>query len=126
MARVLVGEDDYEIRGLYLLFLPMGNHEVVVASTRFEVMEQFDLFKPDIILLDIMLNGDDGRQICREIKLFDNNMKVILLSANPVMLSTYIEYNADAAIEKPFSLKDVLNQIDTLLSYGAADLKNAS
>lgn len=116
MAKVLVGEDDYSITELYQIFLNMGGHTVVTASTRKEILDKFELFEPDIVLLDIMLNGDDGRDICREIKSRYGNMKVILLSANSHLLINCNEYGADAAIEKPFSLKDVLNKIDELLA----------
>ena len=116
MAKVLVGEDDYSITELYQIFLNMGGHTVVTATTRKEILDQFELFEPDIVLLDIMLNGDDGREICSEIKLLNRSMKVILLSANNHLLLNFDEYGADAAIEKPFSLKAVLNKIKELLA----------
>jgi len=116
MAKVLVGEDDDSITELYEIFLQMGGHTVVTATTRKEILDQFELFEPDIVLLDIMLNGADGRDICREIKSLNNSMRVILLSANNHLLLNFDECGADAAIEKPFSLKVVLNKIDELLA----------
>jgi DNA-binding response OmpR family regulator len=66
-----------------------------------------------------MLSGDDGRDICREIKKLNSGMKVILLSANNHLLMNSDGCGADTLIEKPFSLKNVLTKIDALLVKAA-------
>ena len=75
MAKILVGEDDSFLRQLYKLFLPMGYHDVITASNQKEIEQELEMFKPDLIILDIMLSGSDGRGICQKIKTANKDMK---------------------------------------------------
>jgi DNA-binding response OmpR family regulator len=70
-------------------------------------------FKPDLILLDVMLNGADGREICRNLHsgTETKNLPVILFSANPEMRKDANGSNAKAFIGKPF---EIANFIETI------------
>jgi DNA-binding response OmpR family regulator len=74
--------------------------------------------KPDLILLDILLSGADGRTVCKEIK---NNsdtkdIKVVLMSANSNLEKDTIDSRADSYIKKPFDIDELIHKIETNLS----------
>src|ERR1044072_9115011 len=84
MSKILIIDDDPEI--LHSLdYLLTATGFIVETERRWQnIHRRVDLFGPDLILLDVSLGGDDGRNISRQIKsgLFTKNIQVILLSAN--------------------------------------------
>ncbi len=116
MARILVGDDDTDIRELFEHLIKAKNHDVATAASRNDVLKALESFTPDLIMLDVMFGMDDGRELCRTIKTTNSQVKIILLSANPELLKSHIEYNADAVVEKPFSAASLFALIDKSLS----------
>ncbi len=82
-------------------------------------------FDPDVILLDISLNGADGRVICKQVKTNRETEKihVLLFSAHYGMKQTVYESFADDFIEKPFDLSNLVAKIDSLVSPQQSALK---
>jgi DNA-binding response OmpR family regulator len=115
MIKILIAEDFLELQVFFVMFLKMNNYDVRSASSKKEVNEVLNEFSPDLILLDIMLGADDGREICKDIKFMDENISVILLSAHAKLLEDYNECGADDVIEKPFENDTLLNKIKNLL-----------
>jgi len=111
MARILVVEDNLDLRDFLTILLQLSNFEVQGVSSGVEVFTKLIIFKPDVILLDVLLGRDNGRDICKEIKEKYKDVAVILLSANPKLLMDYDECNADDVIEKPFNNQDILDKI---------------
>lgn len=71
--------------------------------------------KPDVILMDMWLSGEDGRDICREIKA-DENLKdipVLIMSASRGLEQSALDAGADAFIAKPFDLGDMVDRLKT-------------
>ena len=66
--RALVVEDDSNIAELLRLYLSKDGFDVMIASEGNKAEADFDLFQPDVVLLDIMLPGKDGWEICRDIR----------------------------------------------------------
>ena len=68
----------------------------------------------EIILIDVLLSGEDGRQICKQLRTDRRNEEItlILFSASPKHLENFRECKADGIIEKPFGIKDLLEKID--------------
>jgi DNA-binding response OmpR family regulator len=116
MDKILIIEDNDDLRDFISLLLKKNKYEVKVATTRKEITLMLAFFEPQLILADIMLNGEDGRDICKEIKRTNKDFKIVLLSGNPKLLESYIEYGADGVLEKPFTTADVLTKIEKLLS----------
>lgn len=75
------------------------------------------VFKPNLILLDVHLDNDDGREICRLIKSapLTASIPVILFSANPNSLKDYASYGASACIEKPFNKEELIEKINLII-----------
>lgn len=64
--------------------------------------------KPDILFVDINLSGEDGRNLCRLVKVkYRNRLPVVLFSASPSLGENFAECDADAFIPKPFSFKEI-------------------
>jgi DNA-binding response OmpR family regulator len=115
MAKILIIEGAVALLDFFSLFLAMKGFETRAVSSEKNIKFAVEDFKPDIILLDVLVGGYDGRKICREIKSTNKTVSVILLSTNPKLLVHYDECDADAAIEKPFDNENILKTIKRLL-----------
>ena len=121
MARIMIIDDSVEVVEILSTFLHLQGHQVFEGSLKTSVYKQLDLVAPDIILLDIILNGHDGRQLCLDIKFTPRykNIPVILMSASPPLLKYYKDFKANDFIEKPFDIYEVLEKITSFLETPA-------
>jgi DNA-binding response OmpR family regulator len=118
MANILVLDDSRDLLNMIKTIFQLHNYEVRTASTRSSLMAHIEIFKPDIILMDVLLDGVNGREICKELKENDDtkNINIILLSGSHEQLRNYKECKADDIIEKPFEFEDVERKIKLLLN----------
>ena len=117
MPTILIADDEPDILLLLSFILRQQKFEVNAATSKEEFEKQFELSKPDLIILDIQLGIHDGREICSKIKNFNADLPVILMSARPDLLRNGGACKADAVIEKPFAAKQLINTIKELLSF---------
>jgi len=118
MPRILVLDDEDDILYLVEAILQMEGHEVRTAKTKSQFLEILNSFQPHLVILDVMIKGDDGREICREIKAAEHrHIPVILYSANPKLLENFSECSANYIIEKPFEMKHFIDKIKEGLSH---------
>lgn len=126
MAKIVIVEDTKNVREIISFMLRNRGHEVLEAKTGTEGYDIIKKNKPDIIILDIMLPGMDGFEICSSVKGDSvlKNCKVVILSAvsagsnvNPEELRKKV--NADMFLVKPFKAKELLDAIDHLLDNRA-------
>ena len=112
--KILVLDDDLDILVVMQLLFKVKGFNVMAISRWEEVYEKVDAFQPDLILLDVLLSGNDGRDICKVLKKKPStkNIPVILFSANPALGKTASDYLADAFIHKPFEVSDLVNTIN--------------
>ena len=111
MAKILIVEDDPDLCELLTVLLQRNGFEVQSAISKEELFAKLNNFTPDLILLDILLPGYNGRDICKEIKGKRKGILIILMSANPLLLLNHEECHADGAIEKPFNNEDIIDKI---------------
>ena|SRR5437868_3613231 len=114
--RILIIDDDPDMRTVINVLLKKQGYEVDTASREEEVMDKVEQFRPSVILLDVLLSGADGRNICREIK-ENQKMKdvpIIMLSAHPGAAENIDNYGADDFIGKPFNSDYLLMKVDQL------------
>ena len=78
--KILIVDDDQNIAELISLYLTKEMFENQIANDGHEALQLFQSFHPDLILLDIMLPGMDGYEVCREIR-HTSNVPIIMLSA---------------------------------------------
>ena len=114
--QVLVVDDDQAIRELLAEYLTKNNYEVVTAEDGIEMQQKLSGNSPDLIILDIMLPGDDGFTLCQHIRQ-NSNVPIIMLTANSDEMDRILglEIGADDYIGKPFSPRELLARIKALL-----------
>lgn len=114
MSKILVVDDDPDILTVIKTVLTLKGFEVAVTNRGDEVFKKINTFKPDILLLDVLLSGLDGRDICKKVKSNpeSKNIPVLMLSAHPAAASNICDYGADGFINKPFKVSDLLTEIN--------------
>jgi DNA-binding response OmpR family regulator len=113
MSRILVVDDDTDILSVMEILLTMKGFEVEVTTKGENTFPKIASFKPDLILLDVLISGHDGRTICRKLKADNDTMHipVIMFSAHPGAAATIAEYGADDFISKPFDVANLLQKV---------------
>ena len=116
--RILIIEDDRHIAEGIELNLNMQGHEVRVAQNGIEGLEAWKQWCPHLIVLDLMLPGIDGMQILKNIRLEDERLPIIILSAKvePADKIDGFTDGADDYLTKPFSLEEFLLRVNRLLT----------
>ena len=114
--RALVVEDDGNIAELLRLYLGKDGFEVMIASDGGKAESMFDLFSPDVVLLDIMLPVKDGWQVCKDIRK-KSSVPIIMLTAKGETNDKVngLEMGADDYVTKPFEVKELLARVHAVL-----------
>ena len=123
MARkVLIVEDESNIAELINLYLKKEGYETMIAPDGGKALELYRLFRPDLVLLDIMLPVMDGWAVCSKIRETDKT-PIIMLTAKGETTDKVsgLKQGADDYITKPFEMKEVLARIEAVLRRTAAD-----
>lgn len=117
MAKILVVDDDPDILSVMEILLSMKGFTVDVTLQGDHTFSKIETFKPDLILLDVLISGQDGRVICKEIKSNENlkHLPVLMLSAHPGAAATISDYGADGFISKPFDVDNLMRKINEQL-----------
>lgn len=119
--RILVVEDEYSINDGLTFALRKEGYEVRGAFNGKEALELVENFKPDLVLLDLMLPDMDGFDICKEIS---KNTYVIMLTARGEIFDKIVglELGADDYIVKPFEIKEVLVRIKVIFRRNSKEI----
>ena len=120
--RALIVEDDSNIAELLRLYLGKDGFEVMIASDGGKAESSFDLFAPDVVLLDIMLPVKDGWQVCRDIRK-KSSTPIIMLTAKGETNDKVngLEMGADDYVTKPFEVKELLARIHAVMRRTEAE-----
>ena len=120
--RALIVEDDGNISELLRLYLGKDGFETLQVTDGAKAESSFDLFAPDVVLLDIMLPGKDGWQICRAIR-SKSSVPIIMLTAKGETTDkvTGLEMGADDYITKPFEIKELIARVHAVMRRTDAD-----
>ena len=117
MARkVLIVEDESNIAELINLYLKKEGYETMIAPDGGKALELYRLFRPDLVLLDIMLPVMDGWAVCSKIRETDKT-PIIMLTAKGETIDKVagLEMGADDYIVKPFEMKELLARVHAVL-----------
>jgi len=114
--KILIVDDDPDILEAVGMLLELEGFSVT-TSTRGEDAEKLKGNYPDLILLDVLLSGKDGRTIAKHLKQQTNtrNIPIVMMSAHPSAHTTIKEYLADDFIPKPFELDHLVGTIKSHL-----------
>lgn len=120
MANILLVDDEPDMVTLTRMILEREGHFVEAAKDSIECFEKLKKKIPDLILLDVMMPGDDGWEVCRKIK-EEKKTKGIPIAMFTVRSSddsvekSFKYAHADAQINKPFEMNDLIETVESLL-----------
>ena len=114
--KILIVDDDVNIAELTSLYLTKECFETKIVNDGEEALAAYQQFDPNLILLDLMLPGIDGYQVCREIRT-RSNVPIIMLSAKGEIFDKVLglELGADDYIMKPFDSKEMVARVKAVL-----------
>ena len=114
--KILIVDDDTNIAELISLYLTKEFYQVQIVGDGEQALRVFDAFQPNLVLLDLMLPGIDGYQVCRELRK-RSNTPIIMLSAKGEVFDKVLglELGADDYIIKPFDSKELVARVKAVL-----------
>lgn len=114
--KILIVDDDNNIAELISLYLTKECFETMIVGDGESALSAVDSFSPNLILLDLMLPGIDGYQVCREVR-SKSNIPIIMLSAKGEIFDKVLglELGADDYMEKPFDSKELVARVKAVL-----------
>jgi two-component system response regulator RegX3 len=122
MTRVLVIEDEESFRDALEFILTKEGFQIESAATGSDGLTAFDKYNPDIILLDLMLPGMSGTDVCKSIRA-KSNVPIIMLTAKDAEVDKVVglEVGADDYVTKPFSSPELIARIRAVLRRGSSE-----
>lgn len=133
--KILIVDDDNNIAELISLYLTKECYDTKIVNDGEQALIAFEHYKPNMLLLDLMLPGIDGYQVCREIRA-KSDVPIIMLSAKGEVFDKVLglELGADDYILKPFDSKELVARVKAVLrrfqpakpeAYASVDIKCA-
>lgn len=125
--KIMIVDDDENIAELISLYLTKECFDTKIVHDGEAVMREFDSYAPNLILLDLMLPGIDGYQVCRELRQ-RSSVPIIMLSAKGEIFDKVLglELGADDYMIKPFDSKELVARVKAVLRRFQPDKTNIS
>lgn len=131
--KILIVDDDNNIAELISLYLTKECYDTKIVNDGEQALIAFEHYKPNMLLLDLMLPGIDGYQVCREVRA-KSDVPIIMLSAKGEVFDKVLglELGADDYILKPFDSKELVARVKAVLrrfqpakpeAYASVDIK---
>ena len=120
MTRVLVVEDESNLREPLVYLLEKEGYQVIEADNGNDAVDSFRKNSPDLILLDLMLPGMSGNEVCRTIRL-ESQVPIIMITAKDTEIDKVVglEIGADDYVTKPYSTRELLARMKAVLRRGS-------
>ena len=114
--KILIVDDDNNIAELISLYLVKECYDTLIVNDGESALDKIPEFKPDLMLLDIMLPGIDGYEVCRRVRT-TSELPIIMLSAKGETFDKVLglQLGADDYIEKPFDSKEMVARVKAVL-----------
>ena len=121
MSRILIVEDEPKLAALEADYLKVAGFETHVIGDGREVVDWVRAHAPDLMLLDLMLPGRDGLEICRDVRAF-SDLPIIMVTAKVEEIDRLIglDSGADDYVCKPFSVRELVARVRAILRRGRA------
>jgi len=122
MARILVVDDDLTVREVLASYLRARGHDVVEAGDGEQALREMRAAAADLVVLDVMLPGIDGLEVCRRLRTM-GDVPVIMLTAlgREADRVLGLEIGADDYVGKPFSPRELVLRVDSVLRRATGD-----
>ena len=116
MSRILIVEDELDLANIIKDYLEKELYEVEICTEGDKAIEIFDKFKPSLVILDLMLPGMNGYEICQNIRI-KSTIPILILSAKIDEFDKVkgLDLGADDYITKPFRPRELLARVNALL-----------
>ncbi len=115
-ARILVVDDESNIAELLSAALTFEGYQVGVAATGAEALEQVRTFRPNLVMLDVMLPDFDGNEVCRRLRNQGEQMPIVFLTARDTTEDKVEGLSlGDDYVTKPFSLEELMARVGAIL-----------
>lgn len=117
MSLIGLAEDDLKIAELIKVGLEEQGHDVVTTSSGHEALKVFQSMHMDLVILDVMMPGINGIEVCKILRTSDSNLPILMLTAMGSLDDkiTGFDSGADDYLVKPFHFKELLARIEALL-----------
>lgn len=122
--RLLIIDNDAEVLNVMEEALVYEGFEVKILEDASDIFQVIDEYQPDLIMIDYILNGINGGEICHEIKMSPQtgHIPVVIVSAYSKVILSLGNYNSDAFLAKPFGLDELVKLVNKLLTGTALQL----
>jgi DNA-binding response OmpR family regulator len=121
-AKVLIVDDEPNIVVSLQFLMRKAGYETGVARDGDEALSEVESFRPDLVLLDVMMPRRDGYEVCRELRSSGwDDLKIVMLTAKgrETEVAKGFDLGADAYVTKPFSTADLVDTVARLLAGDA-------
>ncbi|HIE25849.1 TPA: response regulator [Candidatus Poribacteria bacterium] len=119
LPQILLVDDEPNFVKTVEFFLKANGYQVIVATDGQEALQKVEMFKPDLILLDIMMPKMDGLEVCQKLKSSENTLSIPVLMVTAKSqredVTKAAQSGANSYIVKPFNLVDLVNKIHSML-----------
>ncbi len=115
---ILVVDDDMDIAGMLKMLLEYKGYDVFIVYRADKVIEALGQNTIALILLDMLIAGSNGTEVCRELRAnkYYSHIPLIMISALPNAKADCLEAGADAFIPKPFEMETILSKVHQLIN----------
>lgn len=115
-TKILIVDDDPAICDLLEKYLTKEGYEISIAGNAYDALEMFKKNEPDLVLLDIILPGRSGKDLCSDIRKFSSRPIIMITAKNEVFEKVVcLEFGADDFVVKPFDLNELAARIKAVL-----------
>lgn len=122
--KVLIVDDEPNIVTALEFLLRRSGYDVQLATNGAEALQQVDAWRPDLVLLDVMMPVKSGYEVCQALRERPDlaHVKIVMLSAkgSEAEINKGLSLGADLYITKPFSTQELVATIDRLLAQGGS------
>lgn len=114
IKKIAIIDDDPDILDALQLLFETEGYDTKTTGRGDETFQIVEKFKPDVLLLDVLLSGKDGRVICKQLKKDNTTSRIpiIMMSAHPHAKDSVMKVGADDFIPKPFDMNDMLRRVE--------------
>ena len=125
MAKILVVDDEDDTRMITRILLQKAGHEVIEAASGDEGLKALEDYKPDLVILDVMMPGTTGWEVCEKIKTDSavRDIPVLMFTVRTEMhdMRHSRKTGADAHVNKPFGMDVLLRTVERLLERESSE-----
>lgn len=114
---ILIIDDNEDILFMLQTMLKVNGYQTSIKKNTANIYSNIEALSPDVIIMDMLLSGADGREICKHLKATEafSAIPVIMISAHPNAKQSCLDAGANYFIAKPFDMKEILQAAKTAL-----------